>query len=43
MKNTIYALDFDGVLCDSVIETAISGYKIAQIVWTDMPKTSISL
>jgi len=43
MKNTIYTLDFDGVLCDSVIETAISGYKIAQIIWNDMPKVSISL
>ena len=43
MKNTIYALDFDGVLCNSVIETVISGYKIAQTVWNDMPKTSISL
>ena len=41
MNKTIYALDFDGVLCDSVIETAISGYKIAQILWDDMSKVSI--
>jgi len=33
----IYALDFDGVLCDSAIETAISGWKLAQQFWKDMP------
>ena len=42
MNKTIYALDFDGVLCDSVIETAISGYKITKMLWADMPKVAIS-
>lgn len=32
----VYALDFDGVICDSSIETAITGWKAAQILWTDM-------
>lgn len=33
----IYALDFDGVICDSAIETAITGWKAAQKIWQDMP------
>ena len=33
----IYALDFDGVICDSAIETAITGWKVARILWPDMP------
>ncbi len=33
----IYALDFDGVICDSAIETAITGWKAAQNIWQDMP------
>jgi len=37
--NKIYALDFDGVLCDSVIETAITAWRLAQNIWDDMPKT----
>ena len=41
-ENLIYALDFDGVLCDSAIETAISGWKFAQILWNDMPLGSPS-
>ena len=32
----IYALDFDGVICDSAIETAITGWKAAGQIWTDM-------
>lgn len=36
---TIYALDFDGVICDSAIETGISGWKAACQLWKDMPKT----
>jgi len=37
MKNTvIYALDFDGVLCDSAIETGITGWKAATHIWPDM-------
>ena len=33
----IYALDFDGVICDSAIETAITGWKVARKIWKDMP------
>ena len=37
MKNdVIYALDFDGVICDSAIETGITGWKAASKLWTDM-------
>ena len=32
----IYALDFDGVICDSAIETAITGWKAASGIWQDM-------
>ena len=35
----IYALDFDGVLCDSAVETAITGWKAATYVWPDMANT----
>lgn len=34
----IYALDFDGVICDSAVETAITGWKAAAELWQDMPK-----
>ena len=34
----IYALDFDGVICDSAVETAITGWKAAGSIWSDMPK-----
>ncbi len=37
---TVYALDFDGVICDSAIETGISGWKAACRVWQDMPETT---
>ena len=38
MNNSIvYALDFDGVICDSAIETGISGWKAACQIWQDMP------
>ena len=33
----IYALDFDGVICDSAIETAMTGWKVACQIWSDMP------
>ncbi|GAB6141089.1 HAD family hydrolase [Methylosoma difficile] len=33
-----YALDFDGVICDSAIETGITGWKAASQLWADMPK-----
>ncbi len=34
----IYALDFDGVLCDSAIETGLAGWKAARKIWTDIPQ-----
>ena len=37
-NTTIYALDFDGVICDSAVETAITGWKAASQIWLDMPK-----
>lgn len=36
-KIKLYALDFDGVICDSAVETGITGWKVASKVWTDMP------
>lgn len=36
-KNTIYALDFDGVICDSALETGISAWKSAIQIWDDFP------
>lgn len=39
MKHSIlYALDFDGVICDSAVETAITGWKAANQIWGDMPE-----
>lgn len=35
----VYALDFDGVICDSAIETGMSGWKAACRIWDDMPKS----
>ncbi len=32
----IYALDFDGVLCDSAVETGITGWKVASQLWPEM-------
>ena len=41
MNNSIiYALDFDGVICDSAVETAITGWKAAGSIWEDMPETA---
>lgn len=38
MKQTIlYALDFDGVICDSAVETGITGWKAAIQIWDDLP------
>ncbi|MDD1613027.1 MAG: HAD family hydrolase [Methylococcaceae bacterium] len=38
MNNSIvYALDFDGVICDSAVETAMTGWKAAGPLWNDMP------
>jgi len=36
MKTIIHALDFDGVLCDSAVETGITGWKAATGIWNDM-------
>jgi phosphoglycolate phosphatase-like HAD superfamily hydrolase len=36
-KPMIYALDFDGVICDSADETGITGWKAARKIWLDMP------
>ena len=33
----VYALDFDGVICDSAIETGLTGWKVAGQLWQDMP------
>jgi len=38
----LYVLDFDGVICDSAIETAITGWKAAQKIWQDMPNENPS-
>ncbi|KAF3978139.1 MAG: HAD family hydrolase [Methylococcales symbiont of Iophon sp. n. MRB-2018] len=35
-QSIIYALDFDGVICDSVLETGISGWKAASYLWDDI-------
>lgn len=41
----IYALDFDGVICDSAIETGIAGWKAGAYLWHDyssaMPPLSL--
>ena len=36
-NTTLYALDFDGVICDSALETGLSGWKAAIQIWPDMP------
>lgn len=37
MNHTIiHALDFDGVICDSAVETALTGWKAAGQIWNDM-------
>jgi phosphoglycolate phosphatase-like HAD superfamily hydrolase len=41
-NQTIYALDFDGVICDSAIETAVTGWKAAQKIWPNMPNITPS-
>jgi len=37
MTTKIYALDFDGVICDSAVETGTAGWKVARKLWNDMP------
>lgn len=34
----LYALDFDGVICDSAVETGLAGWKAARTFWPDMPE-----
>lgn len=35
----IYALDFDGVICDSAVELAMTGWQVGRQIWPDMPET----
>jgi phosphoglycolate phosphatase-like HAD superfamily hydrolase len=37
-QSIVYALDFDGVICDSAVETGVAGWKAASQLWSDMPK-----
>lgn len=38
MNHKIYAFDFDGVICDSAIETGTAGWLVARKLWSDMPE-----
>ncbi len=38
MTHKIYAFDFDGVICDSAIETGTAGWLVARKLWPDMPE-----
>ncbi|AFJ03092.1 hypothetical protein Q7C_1951 [Methylophaga frappieri] len=35
----LIALDFDGVICDSAVETALSGWQVAHQLWPELPAT----
>jgi phosphoglycolate phosphatase-like HAD superfamily hydrolase len=37
MTTKLYALDFDGVICDSAVETALTGWKVARQLWPSLP------
>lgn len=37
-KAPLWALDFDGVICDSAIETGLSGWAVATEYWPEMPR-----
>jgi len=37
MTATIYALDFDGVICDSALETGLSAWRAALRIWPELP------
>jgi len=39
MQDKLFALDFDGVICDSALETGRSGWQVASQQWPDMPAT----
>lgn len=41
-NNRVYALDFDGVLCDSATELAHSAWKCCQTLWSDMVDVVLS-
>lgn len=41
-QSMIYALDFDGVICDSAVETAITGWQAAGRLWPDMSEDRLS-
>jgi len=34
-QSVIYAIDFDGVICDSALETGVSAWKAALTLWDD--------
>lgn len=36
-RSPLWALDFDGVICDSAIETGLSGWAVAAEQWPEMP------
>jgi len=36
ISSTLWAFDFDGVICNSAVETAITGWKAAGQLWPDM-------
>jgi hypothetical protein len=38
-EKDVWALDFDGVLCDSVGESSLSAFKAAEILWPEIFKT----
>jgi len=38
-QSIVYALDFDGVICDSAVETGVAGWKSARKIWPDMPES----
>lgn len=37
MTATLYALDFDGVICDSAVETGLSAWRAAEQIWPELP------
>ena len=41
--HTVFALDFDGVLCDSVGESALAGWRAAQRLWPHLFSTPAAL
>lgn len=38
MTQKLFAFDFDGVICDSAVETGMAGWHVATQYWTDMPE-----